>query len=262
MRVLKILSLPLILMMLPLGSSCSQASELSIFAAAGAKAAIDEVCQKFEEKYGTSAIPSYGGGGEVLSQMILAKSGDIYVAPEQSFMQKAIAEGAVDAGTVTSIAYMIPVIAVPKSNPENIQTLADLARPGLQIAISRPETTLAGQYAMEMFEQAGLADAIAPNIATQAATPNALLTMLIMGQVDAVIIWHYYAYLNPDNIENVYIPAEQVTGIAEMQIAVSTYSQNPEAAQQFIDFAASDEGRAIFAQNGYIIDETEVEKYR
>jgi molybdate transport system substrate-binding protein len=251
------------LLILPLGCSCSQtACELSIFAAAGARAAVDEVCQRFEEQSGIRVSVTYGGGGEVLSQMLLAKSGDVYIAPEQSFMEKAIAEGAVDAETVSNIAYMIPVIAVPKGNPENINSLADLARPGLQIAISRPETTLVGQYALEIFQKAGLSEAVGPNIVTYAANPNILLTMLIMGQVDAIITWHYYAYLNPDDIENIYLPAEQVTGIAEMQIAVSAYSKNPRAAQEYVDFVASEEGKAIFAEYSYIIDEEEVAKYQ
>lgn len=251
-----------LLLMLPLCSSCFQAaSELSVFAAAGAKAAIDEICQQYEEQCGVTVSVTYGGGGEVLSQMMLAKSGDIYIAPEQSFMEKAIAKGAVIAQTVKSVAYMIPVIAVEKGNPKNINSLADLAKPGVQVAISRPDTTLVGQYALEIFQKAGLADAIGENIVTHAANPSNLLTMLIMGQVDAIVTWHYYAYLNPDDIENIYLPAEQVTGIAEMQVAVSAYSQNTKAAQRFVDFTTSEEGKAIFKKQGYIVDSEEVKEY-
>ena len=78
-------------------SSCSPAeSKLGVFAAAGAKPAIDEICQKFDEQYGTSLETSYGGGGEVLNQMVLSQSGDLYVAPEQSFMENAEEKGAID----------------------------------------------------------------------------------------------------------------------------------------------------------------------
>ncbi|MFH1662976.1 MAG: molybdate ABC transporter substrate-binding protein [Chloroflexota bacterium] len=258
-----ILALPILIIMLLPVISCSQENyNLNIFAAAGAKAAIDDVCQRYEEQCDTEAIATYGGGGEVLSQMILDKSGDVYIAPEQSFMEKAVTEGVVDAETIRSVAYMIPVIAVKKGNPQNIISLADLAKSGLQVAISRPETTLVGKYALEIFDEAGLTAAIEPNIVTYAANPNTLLTMLVMGEVDAIITWHYYAYLNPDKIENVSIPPEQVTGIAEMQIAVSMYSKNPEAAQEYVDFAASDEGKAVFAEHSYIVDEEEVRQYQ
>src|SRR4030042_234148 len=121
--------------------SCSTAqSKLSIFAAAGAKPPLDEIGQKFQEKCGTTVEISYGGGGEVLNQMVLSHSGDVYVAPEQSFMEPAAAKQAIYPETIKSIAYMIPVIAVRKGNPKNILTLADLARPGIRVAVTRPET--------------------------------------------------------------------------------------------------------------------------
>ncbi len=263
MRLVRLFLVSVILLSIFTGSSCGKGeAELSIFAAAGAKAAVDDVCRRYEACCGSHVCPTYGGGGEVLSQMILCHSGDVYISPEQGFMQKAVSQGAVDAATIKCIAYMIPVIAVQKGNPNNINTLEDLAKPGLQVAISRPETTLAGQYALEIFEAAGLTAAIEANTATHAANPNSLLTMLIMGEVDAVITWHYYAYLSSDDIENIDIPSEHITGIAEMQIAVSSYSQNPHMAQAYVDFASSDEGRAIFARHSYITDEEEVEKYR
>ena len=264
MRLLKTLLAVLVLAatVLP-GISCAgETAELSIFAAAGAKAAIDGVCQKYEGQGNNKVSPTYGGGGEVLSQMVLDKSGDVYIAPEQSFMEKAVTQGAVDADTIQSVAYMVPAIAVEKGNPKNIQSLEDLAGEGIQLAISRPETTLVGQFALETFELAGLSEEIGANIVTNAANPNTLLTMLIMGEVDAIITWHYYAYINSDDIENVDIPPELVTGVAEMQIAVSKYSKNVDAAQDYVDFVASDAGRAVFAEYGYYVNDEEVEPYR
>lgn len=242
--------------------SCSQpASRLSVFAAAGAKPAIDETCQKFEEQSGTKVEVSYGGGGEVLSKMILSRSGDVYIAPEQSFMEAAKEKGAIDSTTIRSVAYMIPVIAVPKGNPKQIITLADLARPGIRVAITRPETTLLGKYAPEIFRKAGLAEAIEKNIVTQAARPDSLLTMLVMGQVDAGIIWHFYQTLAPDKIETILLSPEQLTGIGEMQIAMSTYSEDSKSAQHFIDFVTSSKCKAIFKKHGYIVDAEEVKRY-
>lgn len=235
--------------------SPSAATKLVVWAAAGAKPAVDLICQKFQEKYGAATEVSYGGGGEVLSQMVLSRSGDIYIAPEQRFMAMAAAKQAIDPETVKNVAYMIPVIAVKNGNPRNIQTLADLAEPGLRVAVTRPETTLLGQYAPEIFAKAGLAGEIGANIVTEGARPDNLLTMLIMGQVDAVITWHFYQVQAPEQIENIYLPPEQLTGIGEMQAAVSVYSQAKETARQFLDFMTSADGQAVFKQLGYLIDD-------
>ena len=242
--------------------SCSEETQaLSIFAAAGTKPAIDEICQQFQDAYGIKIEVTYGGGGEVLSQMTLAESGDLYIAPEQSFMEKAVEKQAVDPDTIVSVAYMIPVIAVPKGNPGNIQTLVDLARPGIEVAVTRPETTLLGKYAPEIFAKAGLAEEISINIVTEAARPDNLLTMLIMEQVDAGILWHFYAAQNAEKIENVYLLPEQLTGIGEIQIAVTTYCRDTDAAREFIDFITSAQGKAVFEQLGYIVNAEDVKEY-
>ncbi len=245
------------------GGSCSPAapSELNVFAAAGAKPAIDRICQMFGEKYGTTVEANYAGGGEALAQMTLSMSGDIYVAPEQGFMEMAVEKQAIDPETVITIAYMIPVIAVKKGNPLNIKTLADLAGPGVKVAVTRPETTLLGGYAPEIFARAGLAEEIGANIVTEAARPDNLLTMLVMGQVDAGITWHFYEAQAPDRIENIYLLPEQLTGVGEMQAAVSVYCVDKKSAQQFLDFITSTDGQAVFSQLGYLVDAGEVKQY-
>jgi len=254
--------LVLLALIISLGGSCSSAqSKLGVFAAAGAKPSLDEICREFGEQCDTIIKVSYGGGGEVLSQMILSRSGDVYVAPEQRFMEIAAEKQAIDPETVKSVAYMIPVITVQKGNPKNIHTLADLANPGIKVAVTRQETTLLGKYAPEIFEKAGLAEEIEKNIVTEAVRPDSLLTMLVMGQVDAGIIWHFYQTQAPDHIENIYLLPEQLTGIGEMQAAVSVYSQDTKAAQKLIDFMTSANGKYVFKKLGYLVDAEEVKKH-
>lgn len=251
-------------MILALAANCSSsttASRLTIFAAAGAKPAIDEIGNLFGKQYAIDVEISYGGGGEMLSRMILARSGDVYIAPEQGFMVSAGEKQAIDPATIQNIAYMVPVVAVPEGNPKQILALADLAKPGVRVAICRPESTLLGKYALEIFQKAGLGEALEKNIVTFASDPNNLLNMLFMGQVDAGIIWHFYKALAPDKIEIVFLSPEQLTGIGEMQIAVSAYSQNIKLARQFVNFAASTEGRDVFKKHGYLVDAQEVKRY-
>jgi len=241
---------------------CSQEySNLSIMAAAGAKPAVDEVCREFEEQCHLMVDATFGGGGEVLSQMVLSKTGDIYIAPEQRFMEAAEEKGAINSKTIRSIAYMIPVIAVQKGNPKNISSLMDLAEPSIRVATSRPETTLLGKYAPEIFRKAGLFEAIEGNIVTETARPDSLLTMLTTDQIDTAVIWHFYQTLASEKIETIYLMPEQLTGIGEMQAAVSTYSNHIELAQKYIEYMTSTEGKAVFKKHGYLVDAEEVKQY-
>jgi molybdate transport system substrate-binding protein len=262
-RFVSILSISLVLGLI-LFSACSHSDmthPLVVFAAGGARPAIDELCRVFEGQSSITVETIYGGGGEVLSKMMLAKSGDIYVAPEQRFMETAIAKQAVDPATIQTVAYMVPVIAVKKGNPKGIGALADLANEGVRVAITRPETTLLGRYAPEIFRRAGLEEAVMQNVVTYASDPNNLLTMLMLGQVDAGIIWHFYGTMASDKIEVIFIDPGQLTGIGKMQIAVSAYSSDVQRARQFVDFARSAEGKAIFKRCGYFVDAEEVKRY-
>jgi molybdate transport system substrate-binding protein len=245
-------------------SACSRSDQtdtLIVFAAGGARPAIDAIGQGFEGQYHMPVETNYGGGGETLAKMMLAKSGDIYVAPEQRYMETAQAKRAIDPATIQTVAYLVPVIAVKQGNPKGIHSLADLAKQGVRLAITRPETTLLGRYAPEIFRKAGLEEVIMHNVVTYAADPNNLLTMLIMGQVDAGIIWHVYGTTACDKIETIFMAPGQLTGIGKMQIAVSAYSGDKKRARQFVHFTTSPAGKEIFKQCGYIVDAEEVKRY-
>lgn len=238
------------------------AKELLVFAAGGTKAPVDAAAAAFQQKYGTKITINYGGGGEVLSNMVMAKKGDVFIAPEQRFMNSAKKQGAVDtAATPTVLAYMIPVIGVQKGNPLNIQTLADLGKRGVKIAMGNPDTTLLGEVGPEILKKAGVYDTVNPNIVTNVPQVNTIITDLKTKQVDAGIIWHYFSVTNASDVDIIWIPAEYITGIGEIQAAVTTYSQESWTAQQFINFLASVDGQAIFKQNGYIVDKSEANKY-
>jgi ABC-type molybdate transport system substrate-binding protein len=46
-----------------------------------------------------------------------------------------------------------------------------------------------------------------------------------------------------------------------MQIAVTTYSERKKPAKQFVDFATSSEGKAVFKKCGYIVEVEELKQY-
>jgi molybdate transport system substrate-binding protein len=250
------------LILVVLGAGCSPGPEtVMVFAAAGAKPAVDEACDRFEDKYGTTVEVSYGGGGEVLSRMLSLERGDVYVAPEQGLMESAVEHGGVDPATIETIAYVIPVLGVQKGNPKGIAGLSHLARPGVKVAVTRQEATLLGEYAPEIFEKAGLAEEIGDNIVTEAARPDLLVTWLSMGKVDAVITWHFYETLAPDDLEVAWLAPHELTGIGEMQVALSSYCRHRDAAERFVDFLVSDEGKGVFEKHGYIVKVEEARRY-
>jgi molybdate transport system substrate-binding protein len=243
------------------GCSPPATPPLRVFAAAGAKPAIDEAARSFEQERGQEVEVSYGAGGEVLARMVFLERGDVYIAPEQQFMQGAARQGAVDPLTIRDLAYLIPVLAVQKGNPRRVRALSDLARPGMRVGVTRPETTCLGRIASQVFQRARLAEAIAENVVVQALRPDQLTTWLVLGEVDAVFTWHFYGDLAPDDIEVIWLPPEQLSDIGKMQVAETTYAESRQRARSFVEFLTSSAGRTIFERHGYLVDTEELSKY-
>lgn len=227
---------------------------LVVFAGSASKPALDELARDFQARRGVRVEITYGGSGTVLSQMILAKTGDLYIPGSQDFMDTAEAKGAVDPSTRSVVAYLIPAIAVPTGNPKGILTLQDLARPGLRVGIGNPDSVCLGLFAMEIFDKARLTEEIKRNIVVQAKSCDDTATILALGQVDAVIGWDVFDDWQPDKITVVPLPAEQVVKTGNIPVALSAFVRSKELALEFVSYITGAEGRRVFAKHGYLVD--------
>lgn len=232
---------------------------LELFVGSATKPATEEEARLFEEKYGVSVDLHFGGSGAMLSQMKLTERGDLYFPGSSDFMEEAKREGLVLSETEQRVVYLVPAINVQKGNPKDIHSLEDLARPGLKVAIGDPETVCVGLYAVEVLGKSGLAEAIRPNIVTYTESCEKTARVVALKNVDAVIGWRVFQYWAPEEVETVYLEPEEVPRIAYVPIAVSTFSEQPELARQFIDFVTSEEAGDVYRGWNYL---TTVEEAR
>lgn len=238
--------------------SCEKEAEnpKSIIAYVGAasKPATEEVAKLYEEKTGVKVELIFGGSGYVLSQMKLAKEGDIYFPGSSDYMEKAKRDGDVFADTEKIIVYLVTAINVQKGNPHNIRTLKDLIRPGLKVAIANPEGVCVGAYAVEIIEKEFTPeekDAFRNNLVNYTESCEKTATAISLKMADAVIGWRVFEHWDPERIETVPLPKEQIPRIGYIPVAISKFTKNRDSAQKFIDFLAGPEGRAVFAKYHY-----------
>jgi molybdate transport system substrate-binding protein len=242
----------------------SGSESLFMYAGAASKPPTEEAIQVFQEKTGIKIEVTFGGSGKVLSEMKLAKQGDLYFPGSSDYMEKAKKDGDVIADTEKIITYLVPAINVQKGNPHNIQTLKDLTKPGIEVAIANPETVCVGAYAVEIIERNFSADekaAFKANLLNYTESCEKTATAISLKQVDAVIGWSVFQYWDPENIETIPLEASQIPRVGYIPIAVASYTKNQAAAQQFIDFLTSEEGQAIFAKHGYFATPEEAIAY-
>lgn len=262
MKKLLVLILTFLLITIPF-SGCANKEEKAItaFCGAASKPAMDEAAQAFEKKTGIKVYCTYGGSGTVLSQMKLSKTGDLYIPGSPDYMVKAERDSVIKPESVKIVSYLIPVIAVQHGNPKNIQSLADLAKPGIKVGIGNPEAVCVGLYAAEILQYNHLLTEIGKNIVTHAESCEKTATLVSLKSVDAVIGWHVFHDWDPDKIDVVYLKPEELPRIAYIPAAISTYAKDRESAQEFIDFLVSRQGQDIFRKWGYITTEDEARQF-
>ncbi len=236
------------------GALARSADNLLVFAGAASKPPTEEAAKLYEQKTGVTVELVFGGSGSVLSQMKLAKQGDIYFPGSSDYMEKAKRDGDVFADSEKIVVYLIPAINVTKGNPLGIRTLRDLTKPGLRVAIANPETVCVGVYAVEIVEKeftAAEKAAFRRNVINYTESCEKTATAISLKMADAVIGWTVFEHWDPARIQTVRLPAAQIPRIGYIPIAISKFTKNNRASQRFIDFLTGPEGRKIFARHKY-----------
>jgi molybdate transport system substrate-binding protein len=237
-----------------LSSAATAAERLLVYAGAATVPPTTEVAKAFEQKTGVKVDVIFGGSGYVLSQMKLAKQGDLYFPGSSDYMEIAKRAGDVLPETEKIIVYAVPAINVQKGNPRNIKTLKDLTKPGLRVAIANPEGVCVGAYAVEIFEKEFTAqerEAVKANIKNYTGSCEQTATAISLKLADAVIGWRVFHYWDPERIETIPLPKHQIPRIGYIPIAIAKFSKQPKLAQQFINYVTSPEGAAIYAKYNY-----------
>ncbi|MBU1743449.1 MAG: molybdate ABC transporter substrate-binding protein [Proteobacteria bacterium] len=233
---------------------------LLVFAGAASKPPTEEAAKAFEKKTGVKVDLVFGGSGFILSQMMLAKRGDIYFPGSSDFMEIARKKGAVVAETEKKVVYLVQAINVQKGNPKGIRNLRDLARPGLRVAIANPEGVCVGLYAVETIEKefsAAEKAALRRNLVNYTESCEKTATAVSLKTVDAVIGWSVFQHWDPARIETIPLKKSEIIRIGYIPVAVASFSNNKARARQFIDFLLSEEGSAIYRKYHYFMSPEE-----
>lgn len=245
-------------------TSVSAEDRLQVFAGAASKPPTEEAAKAFERKTGVKVDLVFGGSGFVLSQMMLAKMGDVYFPGSSDFMELAKKKGAVFPETERNVVYLVQAINVQKGNPKKIRTLRDLARPGLRVAIANPEGVCVGLYAVETIEKhltVAEKAALKKNLVNYTESCEKTATAVSLKTVDAVIGWSVFEHWDPERIETVPLKKQEINRIGYIPAAIATFTQNRALAQKFIDFLLSAEGQAIYRKYHYFMTPDEAGKW-
>ncbi|WP_395737724.1 molybdate ABC transporter substrate-binding protein [Prosthecobacter sp.] len=223
----------------------ARSAQLTVFCAAGIKKPIEEIAAAYQKDTGVEVRLQFGGSGTLLSQLKIAKQGDLFIAADDGAL--ADAKKLEVTREEFSLVVQKPVLAVAKGNPRHIDGLAALKSPEIKLALANPEAASIGRVVKKLLGADW--DALAAKAAVMKPTVTEIAADLSLGAVDAAIVWD--SIIPQFKLDVAPLP-ELDKHEERATAAVLSFSQQPAEALRFARYlTAPEKGGAIFQKQGF-----------
>lgn len=232
--------------------------DIIVFAAASLTDAFSEIGEAFTTANPDAVVEfNFAGSSALRTQLEEGAPADVFASADVVQMSNAQESGVASEDDTIFVRNSLVVIT-PADNPGEIETLADLATPGINLVLAAPEVPV-GNYARQVLESAegdpeygaGFSDSVLANLVSNEANVRQVVVKVELGEADAGIV--YGSDVTPSvaaSLAVIEIP-EALNVVAEYPIALTAETENSEVAQAFIDFVLSSEGQSILASWGF-----------
>lgn len=192
------------------------------------------------------------GGDDFLLEISDAGIHDLAIGGAEYLLDDGQVRGIVRKGERRTIASRASAIIVPAGNPKNIQSVADMAQPGVRVGVSVLDC-LKGLWE-DISGRLGLVSKIRNNITYYANGCIAIVEAAAEGQFDAGFGWTSFQHLEPGRIEIIEQPKEQQV-LRGTGVGMLSFAKNIEPARQFMDFLVTPESRAFYKEFGWVLED-------
>jgi molybdate transport system substrate-binding protein len=227
------------------GGSGDVTGTVTVFAAASLTESFTKLGKQFEAARPGARVKFNFAGSSALAQQITAGApADVFAAASEKTMRQAVDGGAV-AGAPTVFVKNQLSIAVPPANPAKITGLADLAKPGVKVALCAPQVPC-GDAAAKVQQESGVT--IKP--VTEEQDVKAALTKVKLGEVDAALVYRTDVASAGASVTGIAFP-ESAKAVNTYPIAVLAKAPNSAGAKAFTEYVLSADGRAALSAAGF-----------
>ena len=239
-------------------TSAPQTRTLTVFAAASLAEAFTEIGHNFELAHpGITVKFNFAGSQTLRTQLEQGAVADVFTSANQTEMDTAIKDGLIEKNTSQILLNNKLVVVLPSKNPANVQTLSDLAKPGLKLVLAA-DVVPAGKYARQILDNmskdasfgSNFKTRVLANVVSNENDVKQVVAKVQLGEADAGIVYTSDAIATPD-LKSIEIP-NNFNVIAKYPIAVLTKAPNPDLATQFITYVLSSEGQNILNKWGFM----------
>jgi ABC-type molybdate transport system substrate-binding protein len=207
------------------GDPWAMTPALTFYCGAVNRRAVEPILAAFERREGVQIDTVYNGCGILTGQMKAIADWrhgrgfpDVYMACDRSYLEEVggLFPDAVD------VSETEVVIAVPKGNPKGIGSIADLAAPGLRLAVGQPRQCTIGLLTRQLLRAQGMLDAIMPNVVAETCSSSLLLPMVTTRSVDAAFVYESDARLSADTVDTIRLAVPEAVAVQPIGVARSS----------------------------------------
>ena len=237
-----------------------EARTLTVFAAASLTDAFNEIGAGFKAANpGVTITFNFAGSSTLSTQLNQGASADVFASANQAEMDKVIAGGRIKADGSRVFLTNLLVVILPANNPANVQSLQDLARPGLKLVLG-DKTLPAGKYALQILDNMVKDPAfgldfktkVLANVVSYETDVKQVVAKVQLGEADAGVAYISDSVAAP-GLKTIAIPAG-LNVVAKYPIAPLINVADPYRAQlaaDFVKYLLSPEGQAILKKWGF-----------
>ena len=228
------------------------------FTAASLTGASPTIASSFAAAYPPDTVSFDLDGTQALkTQIENGAYADVFISASNSYTNTLNKEGYFVPNSVKTMTTNYVTVILPESNPGNIQSLSDLAKPGVKIAmaantvpVGTATTAVLNNLANDTYSQSWKNQTIS-NVVTYETSEPAVATKVSLGEVDAGFVYQSTANAAPSGTyQSLSIPQKD-NYLQTYTIAVVNQSQNKAVASWFEQYMLSAAGQNILAQYGF-----------
>ncbi|HET8526075.1 MAG TPA: molybdate ABC transporter substrate-binding protein [Actinomycetota bacterium] len=235
------------------GSSAGGTAEQADLTVSGASSLTDafgDIGTGFEGEHpGVTVTFNFGPSDGLATQINDGAPADVFASASPTWMDSVQNDGPGVSDRADFAKNRLTII-VPKDNPAGIEDVGDLAEDDVQLVIAA-EGVPAGDYAREIFHNAGIAQAAMGNVVSKAEDVRSVVTSVASGEADAGIVYVTDVTADvADQVTQIEIP-DDINVIATYPIAVVNDTQETDLAKSFVDYVLGP-GQQTLAEYGFL----------
>ncbi len=211
-----------------------------------------EISRMFEQRENVSIVLAQGGSEDLYQSLKKSGVGDLYLPGEPTFRTKYMSDGLL--GDVVTVGYNQLAIMVKKGNPKRIKgDVKELLRSDITSIIGNAESGSVGKETKDVLTAAGIYNKVLDASIYLAPDSRGLNNAMKNAEADVILNWRATGFF-PDNAKFVDVIDlnPKLAPPQALLLNLLTFSKNKELTKRYMQFAAGEEGQAVFRKFGFL----------